>query len=425
MDGMNERAWQSLFDKYHIEDAVNRDGYFEITAEQIKEFREPRLMTKFDHAVNLPNIFADNNLSILPITRGSYLISTFEAYKEFQPSGNEIPRKVSIPHDVQSLAPEYIVSEAIALNCANACGILSEFLGEETLVPTVCGRMGSGAFDFMIDTDRGKMSVSVTNAQIEIDAAYEGYNGLYLFEAKRDLSKDFLVRQLYYPFRAWQHRVGKMVQPIFLIFSNGIFHLYQYQFDDPGAYGSISLVKQACYKITTGITRRDIERLADSAKTVQEAEIPFPQADMMERIVNLMELLGEHPMTRDEITSTYEFDGRQTSYYTQAGRYLGLLEQAGASSGRSVYQLSDTGRTIMQLSLTRRQLAIAKQILEHRAFNETLKIHLRDGREPDRETVVSIMKGAGLYHVGSDSTYERRASTVLKWVRWILNLIED
>ena len=58
--------------------------------------------------------------------------------------------------------------------------------------------------------------------QIEIDAAYEGIHYLSLFEAKRDLSDDFLVRQLYYPFRVWSERVTKTVKPVFLIFSTNL-----------------------------------------------------------------------------------------------------------------------------------------------------------------------------------------------------------
>ncbi len=63
--GLNDTAWQALFDKYDILDEIQRSGQFVISANQIKEFREPRLMTKFDHKVNLPTVFADNGLAIL------------------------------------------------------------------------------------------------------------------------------------------------------------------------------------------------------------------------------------------------------------------------------------------------------------------------------------------------------------------------
>ena len=84
------------------------------------------------------------------------------------------------------MAPQFITSEAIALNCAGACGILSDFLEDDGLVPTVSGRMGSGSFEFDISTAFGTRHIAVNNSQIEIDAAYEGVNYLSLFEAKRD-----------------------------------------------------------------------------------------------------------------------------------------------------------------------------------------------------------------------------------------------
>lgn len=62
-------AWLKLFDKYNVLPSIDKEGVFEISASQIKEFREPRLMTKFDHRSNLPEIFNQYDLSILPITR--------------------------------------------------------------------------------------------------------------------------------------------------------------------------------------------------------------------------------------------------------------------------------------------------------------------------------------------------------------------
>ena len=220
--GLNDRAWEQIFEKYHILKELSDKGSFSISANQIKEFREPRLMTKFDHRVNLPKIFLDNGLAILPVTRGDYVISSFEAYREFEEPSGDV-RRVSIPAYLQSLMPQFLVSEAISLNCAHACGILGDFLEDEAIVPTVSGRMGSGDFAFDINTASGVKRLTVSNSQIEIDAAYEGIHSLSLFEAKRDLSDDFLIRQLYYPFCVWSRRVAKPVKPVFLIFSNGIF----------------------------------------------------------------------------------------------------------------------------------------------------------------------------------------------------------
>ena len=422
--GLNDTAWENLFDKYHILSEIERNGQFIISANQIKEFREPRLMTKFDHKVNLPAIFAANNLSILPITRGDYIISSFSAYKEFDEPSTDV-QKISIPAHIQSLMPQFLVSEAIALNCANACGILNDFLEDDELVPTVSGRMSSGGFRFNIDTAFGTKCITVNNSQIEIDAAYEGIHYLSLFEAKRDLSDDFLIRQLYYPFRVWSGRVTKTVKPVFLIFSNGVFNLYQYQFDNPQNYNSLHLVKQKNYVIATEIGLADIDNLLRTVPLVNEPDISFPQADRMSRIVNLIELLNEKPMSKQDITSEYAFDERQTNYYTDAGRYLGLIDKSRDSDGVILFQLSALGRRVMELEYKERQLAIVSQILAHKVFNETLRLHLECGEMPDKHTIVQIMKRSNLYHVEAESTYLRRSSTVIGWINWILGLIEE
>ena len=422
--GMNDSAWEFLFDKYHILAEIEQNGQFIISADQIKQFREPRLMTKFDHKVNLPAIFARNNLSILPITRGDYVISSFSAYQKFD-EPDAIVEKISIPAYIQSLIPQFLVSEAIALNCANACGILNDFLEDYALTPTVSGRMTSGEFEFWIDTACGIKPFTVINSQIEIDAAYEGIHYLSLFEAKRDLSDDFLVRQLYYPFRVWNSRVTKEVKSVFLIFSNGVFHLYQYQFEDPRYYNSLRLVKQKNYIIATEIYLSDIVNLLKTVPLVQEPDIPFPQADRMSRIVNLIELLNEKPMTIQDIAQEYAFDERQSYYYTSAGLYLGLVSKGCDEDGNILYLLSALGNHIMNLEYKERQLAIVAQILMHKVFNETLKIHLQCGEMPNKHSIIQIMKQSSLYNVDSDSTYERRSSTVTGWVNWILGIIED
>lgn len=421
--GLNDDAWNRLFDKYQILEALNREGRFQISAAQIREFREPRLMTKFDHRINLPEIFSVNGLAILPVTRGDYVISSFDAYRDFEKPAEET-RRIRIPAYLQSLAPQYLVSEAIALNCANACGILQDFLGDEHLLPTVSGRMGSGAFTFQIQTAAGRQTVSVNNSQIEIDAAYEGRDCLALFEAKRDLADDFLIRQLYYPYRVWRDRVTKSVRPVFLVFSNGVFHLYEYRFGDPESYNSLRLVRRRNYAVAAEITAADLEDLLRTVPVDPEPEISFPQANSMERVINLAELLAEREMSRQDITAEYAFNERQTNYYADAGRYLGLMEKFRDGEGGVGFHLSPLGRSVMNLGYRERQLAFIAQILRHRAFRETLALRLRSGEMPGPGIVIRKMRDAGLYHVGSENTYIRRASTVVSWVRWVLSLLE-
>lgn len=424
---LNDIEWEKLFEKYNIIQKIEQKDKFIISATQIKEFREPRLMAKFDHTINLPKIFASNKLTILPITRGEYIISHFEAYHQFE-NNSQVINKVSLPTYIQSLNYNKINSEAIALNCAFASGMLSDFLDEEALLSTISGRMGSGQFQFEINNINKNIinNVSVNNSQIEIDGAYEGVNCLAFFEAKRDLSEDFLIRQLYYPFRVLQERVTKIVRPIFLIYSNGIYYLSEYKFQNPCNYNSLMLVKQKNYSIEdTEISILDIQNILNSVSIkLEPVGIPFPQANSFERVINVCELLSEQELSRNHVTEKYAFDVRQTNYYTDAARYLGLIENK-KENRIPIYCLSKIGRKILTLNFKQRQLAYCKLILSHKTFNHTLQKYFDAGSMPSKNDIVKIMKNANLYNVNSDSTFYRRASTITKWINWIIDLINE
>lgn len=424
---LNDKAWEALFKKYKILLNIKREGLYKITSKQINEFREARLMTKFDYRSNLPFLFEDNHLSILPITRGSYIIANFEAYHDFESVESEI-KKVEPPNFIQSIDFENITSEATAINVAYLSGILSEFVGEETLLPTVNGRMSSNLFDFKIfnRTSKNMQCISVANSQIEIDGGYESLSSLMLIEAKNSISSNFLVRQLYYPYRLWKEKINKAVKPIFLIYSNGVFSLYEYKFQDPYNYNSALLVKHQNYTLGKfEIQFDEIILLLDGIKIqVEPKGIPFPQADCFKRIVNICELLNENEyLSREEITHKYDFNVRQTNYYTDAGRYLGLLDKKKDYDEGIMYFLTNKGKAIFQLSLKKRNFEFIKCILEKKAFNQTFKKYLADFELPSKGEIVRIMETSKLNNVKARSTFRRRASTITGWINWILDLL--
>jgi len=418
----NDMAWEYLFNKYNIISEVERSGKFEITSKQINEVREARLMTKFDHKVNLPKIFADNKLSILPITRGSYIISKFEAYSNFENINPEVVR-VQFPEYITSIDYENISSEAMAINCAYVSGIIHDFVEDDEIVPTVSGRMSSDLFSFKIkDVNSDEMEVEVENSQIEIDGGYEGVKTLSLIEAKNSLSDDFIIRQLYYPYRLWSNKIDKKVKPIFMVYSNGIYNLYEYEFNDKENYNSLVLVKQKNYTIENiDIEINDIIEKFNNTEVVDEPEIPFPQADSFNRVINLCELLYKNEMTKEEITVNYDFNPRQTNYYTDAGRYLGLIDKKRVKDGVKFF-LTLEGKNMFKLRYKERQLKYVELIFKHKAFRECFKECLTSSEIPAKKDVVRIMEESNLYKVKADSTYERRASTVTGWVNWIIEL---
>ncbi len=423
--GATNKAWEQLFEKYDIPEQVQQNGQFHIRAAQIKEFREPRLMAKFDHSRNLPKPFKDHRLSILPCARGEYLISNFKAYHKIKLEQAPV-YKVSYPSHIQSLEHTKITSEAIALNCAFVAGIIADFLEDEELVPTVSGRMSSGNFNFDIKSvkDGSMLSVGVQNSQIEIDAGYEGIRCLGVVEAKIDISDDFIVRQLYYPYRLMASQITKPVKPVMMFYSNGIFRLYEYVFERPNEYNSLVLVKQKNYTIDdTEITTEDIRHILSGVQIVPEPVVPFPQADIFERVINLCELLYEKPRTKDELTAIYDFDIRQTDYYANSARYLGLLDKYMGEGGVTYILTADGLKVMFMENYKKRQLFIVRKILEHKPFHWVMSLYFEAGEMPSTETIVDIMKRCNVYAIEEESTYGRRAQSVRSWINWIAGLI--
>ena len=415
----NEKAWEVLFEEHQILSAVESEGKFFISSDSINKYRESRLMTKFDHLANLPKVFRENGLSILPTSRGTYAIGRFDAYAS-QTFAKDLPtEEYQFPSGVESINPNNIYSEAAAINSAFISGMIDEIAGED-VVPTLSGKMGTSKFGFKIrntDTDKYQQ-ITVENSQCEIDGGFEGQNSLVIIEAKNAISEDFIVRQLYYPYRLWRGKISKKVIPVFLSYSNDIFHFFVYEFQNDDDYNSIRLVRQRNFTFAPEkISLEDIQLALDQVRLVPEPIVPFPQADKFERIVDLLSLLANGSLEAAAITENYDFDSRQTQYYTSAGRYLGLLE----GDARS-YSLSKRGSVSMKLSFKPKYLSLVRAILSHEVFNKTCRAYLEDAQRPPLDKILDIMRNSHLNSVGSHSTYTRRARTVISWVDWILNL---
>lgn len=430
-----DETWEKLNKKYKIVETINSIGYYKISADEIKEFQEPRLAVKFDHSDDRPKLFMEHDLSILPITRGDYYISRIKAYHNFESISSDITY-LRPPEHIKSLDITSINSESKALNMAYISGIIADFLNDKKLLPTVSGRMSSEGFVFHAAVEDKKATISpvvqVENSQIEIDAAYEGINSLALMEAKRDLAENFLIRQLYYPFRTWQRKMGdKPVRPIFLIYSNSIFYLYEYRFTDLQNYNSLELVKYKRYCLEdTHISVEDVQKVLKTIWFKKEPNIQFPQANSFERVINICELLYINDVEKNFITEEYSFDARQSSYYLDAARYLGLVEKSLDLDGHDCYTLTNLGKSLFSVSYKQRQLKLIEMILSYKSFYLTYEAYRNNNEMPSKDEIVSYIRQAGVVDPKtglpySDSTNRRRASTVSAWVRWIINTINN
>lgn len=419
-----EAAWEALFNRHDIVSRIKSDGYYSISASDINKFHEARLMTKFDHSIQLPEIFKRNGLTIQPDSRGTYVIGPFESYFSIPYDSDVDIEHLSFPEDIETIDPQKIYSESAAILCADLSGMINLVLSEEVRL-TVFGRMSTGSFSYRIRNSATKthQEINVNKSQCEIDAGFEGTTAFAIIEVKNESISDFMVRQLYYPYRKWCASISKPIIPILMTFSSDIFTFNVFRFNVLDDYNSLELIKQRKFRIVPHeIQIKDIINLLDKTKIENEPDLPFPQADSFPRVLDLLQKLyfNDSPLTRDYITENYAFDARQTQYYTSAAAYLGLVDRK--RSGKTVsYELTAKGRNIMKLPSEKRQLALAACILSRTIFNRALHRYFQNSEEPTIRDIVNLMKEVKTT-MSKESTYSRRSQTVLSWIRWILQL---
>lgn len=423
-------AWSKLFEKYDILNKIQSEGAFFITANQIKEFKEPRLMAKWDSSENLPSIFKEHNINILPISRNGYVLSDFKLYEPIPELGEHITemQKVEIP-EYETIDIGNISSEANAINVLMLSKILDDFLDEDDNVATFNGRMGTGIFSFRVDRHRGTtFEVNVKNAQCEIDGGMENNNSVVILEAKNVVHPDFHVRQLYYPYRLWASKIEKPIRLVFSIYSNQIYRLFEYEFEDKDNYSSIKLINSKNYSLQdTDIALNELYDVYSNTNVIYDdnqnnTDIPFIQANSFERIISLMEILFEENKTTEEIAETMEFDLRQSDYYYNAGKYLGLFEKVDIEDEEKTIKkvsLSKLGKDTIKLRYKERQLKLVGLILQHDIFYRLFINVYNSGELPTKEEIQNIMREN---NVCSEGQIVRRSSSVYSWLKWIFNL---
>lgn len=251
-----------------------------------------------------------------------------------------------------------------------------------------------------------------------------------IVEAKNTSVDDFLIRQLYYPFRLWTTKTRKEVIPLFMTYSNEVFSFYKFKFASKMLYNSIELVSEHKFQIVPNeIGLQELIDLLRTTKQVPEStEIPFPQADYFPRVIDLLMQLkvSGNELTKEQITTEYDFDARQTQYYTNAAKYLGLIDRDYTKEKGVFYILTSKGLRISNLAPQMRNLELCKSILEHPVFNQVLEQTLKQGYPSSKQEIIEIMQNSNLnLDKEGNTTIPRRSSTVISWVNWMIKLTNE
>ena len=234
---------------------------------------------------------------------------------------------------------------------------------------------------------------------MEIDAGFESAEHLVLVEAKNHLSPDFNIRQLYFPFRRFSLALEKDVVPVYVVYSNGIFHFYRYAFRQPEDFRSIELVSAARYVLgESGVTEATV-RAVLARTQVEGTRVPFPQADSFARVISLL----ENPVDKAEMPEEFGFTPRQADYYTNAARYLGLSKLSGTRDERNL--------TLIEALASR---PVLRDMVQHVVTTR---------RAVNKEEAMVFMRAANLGL--NDTTLRRRSGTVAAWSQWLAELLNQ
>lgn len=405
------QAWEALSEHLQLPTRLAQDRLVEVEAGAIKQLTgwEPRLLMKMDSRSQRPPALARLQATILPVRNGRYAIVASDGYHDLEdPPGCTSFHLSEGARGLQTLPWDTIPSsESQVLDMALASGMLQRFLQESTLTLTIRGRLRSPAFTFQCQGHHGGLlELHVEGVQIEVDAGLEG-DGVHLLEAKLGKRSDFHLRQLYYPYRMWTLRVTtKPVDAVFCAYHDRQFYFWKYAFTPSHHYHGLRLLASAVYSLDPEVSPpawppivRD--GLRDCALVVPG--VPFPQADSLERVIDLVESLsqGGH--------SLYGFAERQADYYVNAARYLGFVE------AESLH-LSGSGLHFVQSKRHARHIQVLQAMLSRPVLRQALEFMEQSGELPTADRVQNWL--AEHTRLGG-TTLARRARTVLSWLRWV------
>jgi len=395
----NDIGWKKVFAALPILETIRKNGFFDITADEIKEIsgREPRLMTKIDFRSQLPEPFEDNGLSILAISNGLYRIASFDPFINIKESPPEKVKSLRLPENLLTLTSQGLNHESAVLDAALISGALENVFGEP-IVLTLRGRTRSPAFSFTL----GEVSFPVEGVQIEIDGGYEGKNSINLIEAKIGTPDNLSLRQILYPYLAWNTLTGqkKLLRVFACFYQEPYLRFLPIEYDGATCQVDYEHEKFFCFEEPAHL---DLKTIPVSTTQPPVLGIPFPQADSFETALAMLSLLAEHgEMKKDDILQHFYVVPRQIDYYSNVLCWMGL-----ATTKRSVVSLTALGKEASALPHREKIQKLAHIVFGEPIFNKAL-------HEGIEKVDPLLFKRWNC----TRNTVSRRLQTVAAWIRY-------
>ncbi|WP_197456876.1 type II restriction enzyme [Helicobacter himalayensis] len=251
----NNESWQKIYDDLKMYQHDFNKEPFLLKAGQIKKCvkdfhkvsqKEVRILCKQDSREDRPQIFIDNELFILPIKNGEYIICKGEGYVDIPDIQTQCETYIS-KLDFELKSAKVGNSQMQHLDFAYASSLIRTFLNDESLVLSIRGRKYTPEFSF--DTQYYK-NIKVVSVQTEVDSGFEGRDKVVLIEAKKYSNKKYHHTTTLLSAKTMEYSYSKTSNNVIFEKRGGEFLIWEFEFKDINNYNSICLKASAKYRIT-------------------------------------------------------------------------------------------------------------------------------------------------------------------------------
>lgn len=395
--------WEKIFNVKQFD--TSKDVHL-ITADEISDIsgEEARIMARFDSASDLPRVFRQYGYFLLPVKNGTYAIVRGEGFHTLERQHSVERYDSRIAFHLTTAGRGY--SEMQYLDYSYNSGALEHVLNQGSLYQSIRGREYSKKFWFYVN----RTKVDVSSVQLEVDSGLEGEDSIVLVEAKMGMPEDFIIRQLFYPYKHFKIiSPEKRIIPVFFTYeiTTKRFNFWLYEFTNPEQYNSISLQSMRSLEISA---KRSLDLATIKPSGTRLSSHRVPQANDLNKVIELVFKVHEGLHTGSQIAGYFQFEQRQANYYQDAAEALGLV-----SKQRGRFELTDIGQHFVGLPAEKRNLFMMQLLNDFELVKNSIDVLKKTGTLTNADIKNVIARGSSL----GSKTIARRAASLRAWLKWI------
>ena len=142
-------------------------------------------------------------------------------------------------------------------------------------------------------------------------------------------------------------------------------------------------------------------------------KIPFPQANNLGLIFNILFYIGPEGVSKYDVSQKYNIDEREGSYYLDALYFIGLVEKINTK-----YFLNARGTAVRLLSSDDAKDGFCKEVLSHSFLSSVYDKWKSIDNPSEKVNYLASVIYNGNYGLNAE-TSKRRASSINSWFCWI------